>query len=279
MLSAPCIAQGKAKLGLFVAATATAEQHPVPQWMINKGLTWVDVKKYRDHVRLDLEEGWRWMADMFVALVRRYGNDPRIGSLVMGEYYPSDEGRPAGFDFGAYRANAKKVWADVIASAPQDTGGNRLNIFQSNPIMTGGVIRTADIAELKLGVTGSDPHLFISGCGEPNDVLCDPGSINRTRQNLYGVVPLRHQGNANVFYGGGDPVVWTGIANPFGYTRGQVVNTRLEHVAWYFGSKGIIPLNGMTVKDAPAIAEQWFGAFDRFGPRGTDAEAWGQLPN
>jgi hypothetical protein len=57
------------------------------------------------------------------------------------------------------------------------------------------------------------------------------------------------------------------------------VHTGLEHVAWYFGSKGIIPLNGMTVKDAPAIAEQWFGAFDRFGPRGTDAEAWGQLPN
>ena len=69
----------------------------------------MNAKKSRDHVRLDLELGWRWMADMFVALVRRYGNDPRIGTLVMGEYYPSDEGRPTGFDVTAYRANVKKV--------------------------------------------------------------------------------------------------------------------------------------------------------------------------
>jgi hypothetical protein len=57
----------------------------------------------------------------------------------------------------------------------------------------------------------------VNGCGEANDSLCDPGTLNRARQDLYGVVPLEHQGNAAVFDNGGDPITWTGITNPFGF--------------------------------------------------------------
>jgi hypothetical protein len=107
--------------------------------------------------------------------------------------------------------------------------------------MSGGIIKTADIAELKLGVTGRDPHLFVKRCGEPDDVLCDPGTLDRVRQDLYGVVPLQHQANANVFDNGGDSVTWTGIENPFGFTADETVPIKLEHVAWYFGSKAEVP--------------------------------------
>jgi hypothetical protein len=72
--------------------------------------------------------------------------------------------------------------------------------------MIGGVIKTADIAELKRGVTGSDPHPFANGCGEPNHAACDPGTLNRARQDLYCVVPLQHHGNAAVFDNGGDVI-------------------------------------------------------------------------
>jgi len=72
MLTAPAIVEDKAKLSIFVAMTATSEQEPVPQWMINKGLTWRESSGHV-HVRQDREEGWRWMADFPVAVLRRYG--------------------------------------------------------------------------------------------------------------------------------------------------------------------------------------------------------------
>jgi hypothetical protein len=55
--------------------------------------------------------------------------------------------------------------ADVIANVPKDAGGDRLNILQDNPIMTDDLIGAADIAELELGIRGSDPYLFVKGCG------------------------------------------------------------------------------------------------------------------
>ena len=277
MLQAPAIVDNKAKLSIFVAMTATSEPKPVPIWMIRKELTWRDHKK-RVHVRQDLEEGWRWMADFLVALVRRYGNNPRVASLVLGEYYPGSWGFPRDFDRDTFRANAKKIWAAVIDNAPKDASGNRLNILQSNPVMTDNIIRPADITELKLGITGSDPYLFAEGCGEPDGSPCEPRSIHRGRQDLYGVVPLQHQCDANLFRSGHE-ITWTGIRNPFGYTAGQKVPLQLEHVAWYFGSKGVIPLNSMTIKYDPILTDDWFPAFDRFGPNGTDAAEWGQIPN
>jgi hypothetical protein len=276
MVQAPAIVDDRAKLSIFVAMTATSEVEPVPRWMIRKGLTWRD-RQDRVHVRQHLEEGWRWMADFLVALVRRYGNSPHIATLVLGEYYPSGN-FPADFDPDVFRANAKKIWGAVIATAPKDAGGNRLNVLQSNPIMTGGTIRTADIAELKLGVTGADPYIFRNGCGEPDSPLCDSGTTDRARQDLYGIVPLQHQCSANLFRRGYE-VTWTGIRNPFGYAAGQTVPIRLQHVAWYFGSKGVIPLNSLIVKDDPAVKDDWFPTLDRFGPNGTAAAEWGQIPN
>jgi hypothetical protein len=34
----------------------------------------------------------------------------------------------------------------------------------------------------------------------------------------------------------------------------------------------------MTVKGDSALIDDWFSTFDRFGPNGTDAATWGQIP-
>jgi len=34
----------------------------------------------------------------------------------------------------------------------------------------------------------------------------------------------------------------------------------------------------MTIQGYSLLTDDWFSAFDRFGPNGTDAAAWGQLP-
>lgn len=279
MLQARAIKDNKAKLNIFVAMTATSEHHPVPLWMKEKGLTWEDsLKGGRTHVRMDLEEGWRSMADFLVALVKKYGESTQVANIVIGEYYISS-GPPADFDPRLYRANASKVWTDVINNAPKDVDGNRINIVQSNPILArGGDITAVDIADLKLGVSGSDPHLFRNTCGEHSDALCTPGTLDRARQDLYGTVPLAHQCGANLFRRG-HRVTWPEISNPFGFAAGQTVTLRLEHVVWYFSCKGVIPLNSMTMSESPVLTDDWFPTFDRFGPNGTDAAAWGQLPN
>jgi hypothetical protein len=241
-----------------------------------KGLTWRDGQG-RVHVRQDLEEGRRWMPDLYVALVKRYGNNPRIANLIMGEYYEGTGGLPADYNRTAFRANGKKIWSDVITNAPRDVSGNRINIVHGNPILTGGTVTSTDIANLKLGISGSDPYLFVTGCGEPGSPLCEKG-LDRVRQDLRGVVPLLHQGDAN-FVKSGVSATWSGIANPFGYTGGQAVPLQLAHLAWYFGSKGVVPLNTMTIKDHPLLTDDWLSTFDRFGPNGTAATRWGQLPN
>ncbi len=89
---------------------------------------------------------------------------------------------------------------------------------------------------------------------------------------------MQHQCDANLFRSGHE-VTWTGIRNPFGYAAGQKVALQREHEAWYFGSKGAILLNSMTIKCDPTLTNDWFLAFDRFGPNGTDAAEWRQIPN
>jgi hypothetical protein len=85
---------------------------------------------------------------------------------VLGEYYPGSWEFPWDFDRDPFRVNAKQLWATVIDNTLKDASGNRLYILQSNPVMTDNIVGPADIAELKLGITGSEPYLFVEGCGE-----------------------------------------------------------------------------------------------------------------
>jgi hypothetical protein len=53
----------------------------------------------------------------------------------------------------------------------------------------------------------------------------------------------------------------------------------LWYFLWYFESKGVVRENAITVKVNAALTGDWFPAFDRFGPGGTDAAQWDQVPN
>ena len=259
--------QNKAKLGLFVAVTATSAKNPVPTWLLrdSRKLTWTD-RQGKDHVRLDKDEGWGAVADFLVAMTKHYGLDERIASLTIGEYYanPDGGGIPADFDYNLYRANAKKVWSDVTQNAPKDASGARMNIVQAMPIVSGGFVTANDMANIGIGVSGSGARIFGSD------------TLDGVRQQLYGVVPLQHQANSGTI---GDPVTFDGTPNPWGYAKGRTVAQRYEHVIWYFGSKGVAPLDSMYLGADSSLREQWVEAYDQFGPNGTIVAQWGQLPN
>ena len=258
--------QDKAKLGLFVAVTATSEKNAVPTWLLRdtRKLTWTDGQG-KDHVRLDKDEGWRAVADFLVAMTRHYGLDKRIASLTIGEYYtnPDGGGIPADFDYDLYRANAKKVWSDITQNAPKDPSGARMNIVQAMPIVSGGFVTVSDIANIGIGVSGSSARIFAD-------------SLDMVRQQLYGVVPLQHQVNSGTI---GDPVTFNGTPNPWGYGKGRRVAQRYEHVVWYYGSKGVAPLDSMYLGATSSLHDQWVQAYDQFGPNGSLVARWGQVPN
>jgi hypothetical protein len=261
------VSQDKVMLGLFVAVTATSAKNAVPTRLFRdtRKLTWTDGQGM-DHVRLDKDEGWWAVADFLVAMTQRYGLDKRIASLTIGEYYtnPKGGGIPADFDYNSYRANAKKVWSDVTQNAPKDTSGARMNIVQAEPIVSGGFVTANDIANIGIGVSGSAARIFASD------------SLDSLRQQLYGVVPLQHQANSGTI---GDPVTFDGTPNPWGYAKGRTVAQRYEHVVWYFGSRGVAPLDSMYLGADSSLRDQWVQAYDQFGPNGSLVAQWGQLPN
>jgi hypothetical protein len=259
--------QNKAKLGLFVAVTATSTKNPVPMWLLrdSRKLAWTDGQG-KDHVRLDKNEGWRAVADFLVAMTKHYGLDERIASLTIGEYFtnPDGGGIPAAFDYDLFRANAKKVWSDVTLNAPKDTSGARMNIVQSMPIVSGGFVTANDIANIGIGVSGSGARIFATE------------ELDGVRQQLYGVVPLQHQSDSTTI---GDPVTFDGTPNPWGYARGRTVVQRYEHVVWYYGSEGVAPAESMYLGATDSLHDQWVQAYDQFGPNGSLVAQWGQLPN
>jgi hypothetical protein len=269
MLGAQCVSQGKCKLSIFIATTATSAKNPVPLWLKNdpRDLTWRDGQG-KDHVRLDKDAGWRAMADFLVALTKEYGDDPRISSIVIGEYYtnPDGGGLPSDLDMAAFKNNMELVWADMIQNAPRDANGERINITQSQPQTKFGQTTAQEIANIGVGISGSDPTIF-----QAND-------FDKIRRRVYGVVPLRHQVNAG-FLTRGETTTWDGTPNPWGYTQGQVVPIRYENVAWYHSNKGVAPLDSLMMQDISSLVGQFQEGYDQFGPNGTRRAQWGQIPN
>ena len=139
-----------------------------------------------------------------------------------------------------------------------------MNIVQAEPIISGGFVTATDIANIGIGVSGSSARIFANN------------GLDRLRQRLYGVVPLQHQVNSGTI---GRPVTFDGTPNPWGYAKGQTVAQRYEHVVWYYGSKGVAPLDSMYLGTFGTLYDQWVQAYDQFGPNGSRVAQWGQLPN
>jgi hypothetical protein len=263
------VAANKAKMCLFVAVSATSVTDPVPTWMEQDPdkLTWTDGQG-KVHVRFDKTKAVNHTADFLIALAKKYGNDTRIDSLTIGEYYtnPDGGGLPADLDYAAFRSNMKQVWSQVIAAAPRDANGERMTIAQTEPIVSGGYVTAQDIANIGIGISGSGAQLF----------SFDRGALDPIRLQLYGVVPMQHQVNSGTI---SDRVTWDGTPNPWGFTAGQTVPGRYEYIAWHFGSKGPIPLDSLMMRDDSNFISQWHEAYQKFGPNGSLVAQWGQIPN
>jgi hypothetical protein len=112
-----------------------------------KGLTWRESDGHC-RARLDIDEGWRWMADSYAAFVKKYGSEAKIAHITMGEYFPGNSGVPPSVDLQLFETNVKKVWHQVIAAAPKGAAGNRIKIVQANPITFGGDVTADDMATI-----------------------------------------------------------------------------------------------------------------------------------
>jgi len=256
----------KAKACLFVAYSASSESDAVPQWMINDpdGLTWNGQGGV--HVRMDKTEVLQGVTDFYIALIKHYGGDERIAQLSIGEYYPNADNPLTSTQTATFRSNMKTFWTDIIAAAPVDANGERLNILQSNPITTGGQVTLADIRSIDIGVTGSDPDMFAGGMTDAN------------QSQLYGDVPLEHQTNAHRLIDG-YPITWDGTSNPWGFRAGTMNAIRYEYLVWYHSSQGPIPFDSMLMRDNANLVSQWHEAWSQNGLNGSFAAQWGYLPN
>jgi hypothetical protein len=44
-------------------------------------------------------------------------------------------------------------------------------------------------------------------------------------------------------------------------------------------SKGMVPLDSLMMRDSATYEDQWHEAYSQFGPNGSLASVWGQVPN
>lgn len=307
MDSAP-VAAGKAKVFIFVATTATAERNPIPSWVMTPSnntiyhyegtgtpIYWRDPDEStdenyqyfglgKDHLRLDKQGGVDAMTDWLIALVRKYGTDPRMASIIQGEYYPNDDEPgwvPVDLDLAAYRANVASVWREVIRVAPRDKDNNRVALIQGQPITSGNYWTPQGVEEVGVGASGS-------GVGQ--SLFNQTGPTTKLRKHIYRKVPSQHQINpGNIGEAG---YIWPSspVSNPFGFVPGDTFTLEYQHVCWFCSGptsfSGTTPLNGgptpldsLFMRDQDSLRSQWHTAYGRFGPNGSDAATWGQIPN
>ncbi len=281
ILDDPVIQQANAMVSLLVADQSSAQKNSPPQWYIEAGHTYGDAAKKRYRNRLDRTVALDHLANFYIALLRRYGNHPRLHSLVLGEYFSGPaKSRPVDMDLKQYYRGRRTLWKTLLDHIPLDANGNRLPIYQTNPILKGGV-NLADLEALMIGVSYSDIALFEEGCGAPDGrPSCHVGSFPWIAQQLYGTVPLMLNGDDRVVRNGRQ-FGWTGIANPFSLKQGDRELVTPQQLFWYHGSRGVLPIDSLFIKIAgnyPQTAANLADAVAKFAPGGSMNTNWGTLP-
>ena len=261
MLQAPCVQSGKCKVSIHLSLGATSGANP-PNFMLNQDLAWtgedglVRVKYYKP-------EAVQYAQEFTAAALERF-NDSNIGSVKIGEYFPGDI-HPQDYNRDAFIAGYEDYLNYVAANAPKDSNGDRVLIYQSNPITKPGLLEMSDFPRLKMGVAGSDPHMFeIKG-------------TDRERLQYYGVIPFSLPGDAT-YVNNAVTVTWDGTPNPFNHPAGYTAVPTAAERAWYYGSSGKLSQDQEFILSI-GIANEFQSALDRFGPGGTDRARWGGVPH
>ncbi len=234
--------------------------------MVDIGCGWVSNGLTR--TRFDKPECRAYAEAWALAVLDRYTNDERLGSVKLGEYFPNANaaGTPSDLDKVAYEAGYEAFLERLAAEAPRDASGRRVNIHQSNPIFTNKQLVCSDMARIGIGISASDQF----GFGETQTNF-------DCRKSLHGVVPMAVPGDQVEIVRDNSKWTWDGTPNPWGYTLGQSVTLSVPHIAWFYGHDGPMPMDQEFIL-APGIMEQFQVAMDQFGPGGSLRDKWGGTP-
>ena len=262
MFDAPCVAEGKCKVSIHLSTSATSGD-ATPNFMLNKGLGWVGSKGLR-HTSFHKPEAVQYASEWIMAAMDRYADDPRVGSIKLGEYFP-DPTKPANWDRAAFVSGYKTLLENVAAGLKRDANGDRVTVYQAEPILQPGLLECADFARLNIGIATSDPRMFDTA-----------PQVQQCRRSLHGVVPMAPPGD-EWYHTSRHVVTWDGTPNPWGYTAGQGVVITLPQVAWYYGHLGPMPMDQEFIVSI-GIADQFRTTLDQFGESGTYRARWGGIP-
>ena len=281
-LNSQYIQSGEAMLGLLIADQATAQGNAPPRWYIDAGFTFGNEAAGLIHNRMDQPEALAHVIDFYIALMRRYGGDRRLYGIVLGEYFAGSQNFwPSDFNNAEYRRGRREIWRAVSAAAPLDSDGNRIALYQTQPVLSSGVT-LQDLLDNQMGVSESDVNLFKDGCGESLEHFeCEEGTHAWALQQMEGLLPTMMNGDSR-FARDGREWTWSGLANPFGFGRGVRTVASPQQLFWYHGSEGVIPLNSIFLKIEkdvePQTLDNMMDAVRQFSRGGSRTSNWGTAP-
>jgi hypothetical protein len=264
MLNATCVQNGKCKVSINLRLAATSGDDP-PAFMKANGWAWEGTGAADNNERIKFYNSTaRQYAENFVYAALHRFDDPDISSVKFDEYFPGttkpgDWTTSGGQD--AYEDGYYDFFTNVLADAPTDANGDRVTIYQTNPMDNADAFTQSQTEAQTIGIAASDPYMFSN----------EPAAYS-IRKSLHGSVPLSAPLDAPRF-NNGYTVKYEGTANPFGYNYGQNIAVTTKQVAWYFGHCGPTPMDSEFIAKPglPTIGLE--AALDQFGPGGSDFSA------
>jgi hypothetical protein len=198
-------------------------------------------------------------------------DNPNLTAVKFGEYFPGTT-QPADYNQDAYEDGYFTFMQEVLAGAPTDANGDRVTIYQTNPMTNADAFTATQIQNMMLGVADSNAQMFE-----------EPATLVDLREQLHGVVPMAVGTDKPSF---NDSTTYDGTANPFGYATGTTHQITVQQVAWYYGHCGPLPMDQAFIAKPVAATDGFAAAMDQFGAGGTDFSTscnsatgdWGGIP-
>ena len=273
---------GVAKLGIIVGLTASGGIGNVPKFVTDRSAWhWIEISNANghdaDHARFDVQavvDHGKWAMEAFL---EEYGNNTGMHSVQIAEYFQGTQSQlPSGFNKPLYLDGMRQIWDWLNTRAPKDSGGNRINLLQMLPIFDSGT-NVGDLIAAKFGISISDTYIQF-----PYSNL----DILQSVRDVYNAGGLHCLLNGDSRYSRQNRThSWNNApSNPFGHGAGYSSAASPEHLAWYYGSKGVLPVHSFGLArthgstPGPQTLPNYRKAIDRFGRGGSSASQWGPFP-
>jgi hypothetical protein len=274
MLQATCVQQGKCKVAVNLLIAATSGKNPPNFIANNSSWAWAGPGPSNNNVRVKWYNATaRQYAENFTLAAMEHFDDPNISSWKLQEYFPGNSTFPSDYNQTDYRAGYATYLKNVEAGAPTDAHGDRVTMYQTNPILQSGVLEVSDFTSRMIGIADSDPQMFE-----------EPTATSSVRPALHGDIPMAMGLDPGQFTRT-EMTTFDGTANPWGYAGGTQHEITVPLVSWYYGRCGPIPMDQEFIP-VPTIWSEFQPTLDQFGPGGSDyssscspaTDDWGGIP-